>query len=104
MRLTALPQYKRDTARFLEITGTLAKFGLAEHLERIEPDFLQRWLGHENIEEVARLGLGERVRLACEALGPTFVKLGQILSTRPDLIPLDVAQELERLQSRAPAD
>ena len=104
MRLTALPQYKRDTARFLEITGTLAKFGLAEHLERIEPDFLQRWRGHENIDEVARLGLGERVRLACEALGPTFVKLGQILSTRPDLIPLDVAQELERLQSRAPAD
>ena len=104
MRLTALPQYKRDTARFLEITGTLAKFGLAEHIERIEPDFLQRWLGHGDLEEVARLGLGPRVRLACEALGPTFVKLGQILSTRPDLIPLDVAQELERLQSRAPAD
>ena len=104
MRITALPQYKRETARFLEVTGTLVKYGLAEHLERIEPEFLQRWLGHEGLEEVARLGLGERVRLACEELGPTFVKLGQILSTRPDLIPLEIAQELEKLQSGAPED
>ncbi|MEQ1766553.1 MAG: ubiquinone biosynthesis regulatory protein kinase UbiB, partial [Methylotenera sp.] len=41
---------------------------------------------------------GERLRLALEALGPIFVKFGQMLSTRRDLIPLDIADELAKLQ------
>ena len=45
---------------------------------------------------------GERVRQALEALGPIFVKFGQILSTRRDLLPLDVADELAKLQDRVP--
>ncbi len=45
---------------------------------------------------------GERLRLALEALGPIFVKFGQVLSTRRDLIPPDIADELARLQDRVP--
>lgn len=45
---------------------------------------------------------GERLRLALEALGPIFVKFGQVLSTRRDLIPLDVAIQLALLQDRVP--
>ena len=45
---------------------------------------------------------GERLRLALEALGPIFVKFGQMLSTRRDLIPLDIADELAKLQDRVP--
>ncbi|MFO1328389.1 MAG: ubiquinone biosynthesis regulatory protein kinase UbiB [Rubrivivax sp.] len=45
---------------------------------------------------------GERLRMACERLGPIFVKFGQVLSTRRDLLPLDVADELARLQDRVP--
>lgn len=45
---------------------------------------------------------GERLRLALESLGPIFVKFGQVLSTRRDLIPLDVAAELALLQDRVP--
>jgi ubiquinone biosynthesis protein len=45
---------------------------------------------------------GERLRLALEALGPIFVKFGQMLSTRRDLIPLDIADELANLQDRVP--
>lgn len=45
---------------------------------------------------------GARVRRALEELGPTFVKLGQFLSTRPDVVPPDVVDELERLQDRVP--
>jgi ubiquinone biosynthesis protein len=41
---------------------------------------------------------GERLRLALEELGPIFVKFGQMLSTRRDLLPMDIADELARLQ------
>lgn len=44
----------------------------------------------------------ERVRLALEALGPIFIKFGQMLSTRRDLLPDDLAEELKRLQDRVP--
>ena len=45
---------------------------------------------------------GQRLREALERLGPIFVKFGQVLSTRRDLMPLDIADELERLQDRVP--
>jgi len=46
--------------------------------------------------------VGERLRLSLEELGPTYIKLGQILSTRPDILPLDVIAELEKLQDNVP--
>ena len=45
---------------------------------------------------------GERLRLALESLGPIVVKFGQVLSTRRDLLPADVADELAKLQDRVP--
>lgn len=45
---------------------------------------------------------GERIRYFLEELGPTFIKIGQIASTRPDLIPEDILQELEKLQDEVP--
>ena len=45
---------------------------------------------------------GERLRLALESLGPIFVKFGQVLSTRRDLLPPDIADELAKLQDRVP--
>ncbi|MEH6648741.1 MAG: ubiquinone biosynthesis regulatory protein kinase UbiB [Motiliproteus sp.] len=50
----------------------------------------------------SQLPRGERIRLALEELGPIFVKFGQMLSTRQDLLPVDVAQELRRLQDQVP--
>ena len=50
----------------------------------------------------SKLPRGERLRLALEELGPIFVKFGQILSTRPDLIPDDLAQSLTKLQDQVP--
>lgn len=71
--------------------------------------------GFQNVLEKAKLGrfilekfstedvlekytAGERLRMSFEELGPTFIKLGQLLSTRPDLIPSDIANELKKLQ------
>ncbi|MDE2150441.1 MAG: ubiquinone biosynthesis regulatory protein kinase UbiB [Gammaproteobacteria bacterium] len=45
---------------------------------------------------------GERLRLALEELGPVFIKFGQALSTRPDILPADIADELAKLQDRVP--
>jgi ubiquinone biosynthesis protein len=55
-----------------------------------------RWLPHR------RPPRGQRLREALEELGPVFVKFGQALSTRPDLLPEDIALELARLQDRVP--
>ncbi|MCD6039252.1 MAG: ubiB [Gammaproteobacteria bacterium] len=49
-----------------------------------------------------KLSRGERIRLALEMLGPIFIKAGQILSTRRDLLPEDIAEELEKLQDQVP--
>lgn len=57
-----------------------------------------RWLPRRPSE----LSRGARLRLALEGLGPIFIKFGQILSTRRDLLPLDIAEELAMLQDRVP--
>jgi ubiquinone biosynthesis protein len=44
----------------------------------------------------------EKMRMVCEELGPTFIKFGQILSNRPDLIPFDLVLEFEKLQDNVP--
>jgi len=64
---------------------------------------LALWLAPWRLNPVpSRLNRGERLRLALEALGPIFIKFGQILSTRPDLIPDDIVKELKRLQDDVP--
>jgi ubiquinone biosynthesis protein len=61
------------------------------------------WLAPWRLAPVPKkLSRGERLRLALEALGPIFVKFGQILSTRPDLVPSDIVNELVKLQDDVP--
>ena len=90
--------------RYRQIAETLARHGLgflvgAAGMDRWLP--LQHGLfGHEKREEA--FSNPEHLRLALEELGPTFIKLGQVLSTRPDLLPLDYQTELAKLQDAAP--
>src|SRR5690554_6766283 len=61
------------------------------------------WLAPWRLNPVpSKLNRGERLRLALEDLGPIFIKFGQILSTRPDLLPADIALELKQLQDNVP--
>jgi ubiquinone biosynthesis protein len=89
--------------RLLFIGLTVLRFGLDEVALS---GFRQRWV--RGMVRVATLGRrleaprGVRLRLALERLGPIFVKFGQVLSTRRDLLPLDVADELAHLQDRVP--
>jgi ubiquinone biosynthesis protein len=89
--------------RLLFIIVTVLRFGLDEVALSVFP---QRWV--RALVRIVTLGRkldaprGERLRQGLERLGPIFVKFGQVLSTRRDLIPLDVADELARLQDRVP--
>lgn len=55
-----------------------------------------------SIEDIDAYSAPERMRMAFEQLGPTFIKLGQLLATRPDLIPREFVEEFKKLQSRVP--
>jgi ubiquinone biosynthesis protein len=93
-------------ARLLQIQRVLVRHGLDEiilatHLFR--PLRFAFYLSPATWFERQKGGTrGERIRLALEELGPIFVKFGQAISTRRDLLPPDVADELEKLQDRVP--
>ena len=93
-------------ARLLEIQRVLVRHGLAElvratHLYRPLRFlfYLSPWTWFQRSAATTR---GERLRVALEELGPIFVKFGQAVSTRRDLIPRDIADELAKLQDRVP--
>ena len=96
----------RVIGRLLQIQRVLVRHGLDEmilaaHLFR--PLRYAFYLSPATWFERRKGGTrGERIRLALEELGPIFVKFGQALSTRRDLLPADVADELEKLQDRVP--
>ena len=93
----------RHLARLVFIVFTVLRFGLDE---LALSSFRQRWV--RLLVRVMTLGRrldaprGVRVRMALEKLGPIFVKFGQVLSTRRDLLPADLADELAKLQDDVP--
>jgi ubiquinone biosynthesis protein len=96
----------RVLARLLQIQRALVRHRLddfvrATHLYRPVRYlyYLSPWTWFQRSTPGTR---GERLRLALEELGPIFVKFGQALSTRRDLLPVDVADELAKLQDRVP--
>lgn len=91
----------RDRKRLEEIWGVAARFGLGILLGRLRLEQAGGVDGDDDDDQSAQ-GLPRRTRLALEELGPTFVKLGQILATRGDLLPPEWIAELEQLHSRAP--
>jgi len=97
----------KSISRLLTIERVMVKYGLETlFLQNSRFDYLRhlfvlsptRWLNKENRE----LPRGVRIRLALEELGPVFVKLGQMLSTRRDLLPDDIGDELAILQDQVP--
>lgn len=104
MRFRSLPNLFRNVKRWTEILSALSKYGLADWLSGTNVDFIKDRLITPNGEVLARLTREARIRLALSELGPTFIKLGQVLSTRPDIVGGPLAEELKQLQSAAPAD
>jgi len=99
-----VPPRRLHLKRYQQIIGVLVRNGFGLLLEQLGVFGYLR-MRHRPVDpnsaaaaENARRSVGERLRCACEELGPTFVKIGQILSTRPDIFSPEIAGELEKLQ------
>ncbi|MDX9731299.1 MAG: AarF/ABC1/UbiB kinase family protein [Bdellovibrionales bacterium] len=91
----------KNAARLRTIASVFARFGFQNVAERIR-------LGRFVVERLSGIdpdqySAAERLRMAFEELGPTFVKLGQLLATRPDLVPEDFVEEFKRLHDQVAA-
>ncbi|MFQ5651111.1 MAG: ABC1 kinase family protein [bacterium] len=105
MSIPRIDKGYRNLKRYRQIVAILIKYGFAEMVDRMDLSaYLQvgRRLFRREAPEVKPLSAAERIRLALEELGPTFIKLGQLLSTRSFLIPADLLSELTRLQDDVP--
>ena len=87
----------RRLARLLRIAFVGLRFGLHEFVPRLSENWLLSLFSDQTNSR------GQRLREALETLGPIFVKFGQVLSTRRDLLPLDIADELAKLQDKVPS-
>lgn len=97
----------RHILRYQQIIGIILKYGFeniigAMNIDRYIESGLQLIPFVTPHEKVERLSSNQRIRMALEELGPTFIKMGQVLSSRPDLIPLDLLNELSKLQDHVP--
>lgn len=87
--------------RLLTILATFGRYRIDELLpEHAQPRALSWLLRPFRRADTGHLSRGERLRYALEELGPIFIKFGQLLSTRPDLLPPDIVLELNKLQDR----
>ncbi len=98
----------RSIRRYRNILGILIKYGFGHVVEQLNINYYLE-LGRKIVtlgsppKEIERLTQPERLRLAMEELGPTFIKLGQILSTRPDVLPREYVEEFGKLQDKIPS-
>ncbi len=96
----------RHLTRYRQILAVFFRYGFGDLVDLLKIDqYIEiglQMISRNRRERLEKLSRPERVRLALEELGPTYVKLGQVLSTRPDLIPVDFITELTKLQDKVP--
>jgi len=95
----------RHIKRYRDVAKVLARHGFGFFVEEIG---LLHMLSlpkrlFTDMDEIDPMSIGERIRQVIEELGPTYVKIGQIASTRADVIPEDIINELEKLQDNVPS-
>lgn len=104
MDISEIPQFVRNAKRFREVVAILAKHGLATWITTKSPEWLRHLRRHAAAASPGEYTMEQRIRMALAELGTTYIKLGQVLSTRPDLVGQKLADELAQLREDAPAD
>jgi ubiquinone biosynthesis protein len=107
MQIPRFHKTYRNIKRYRQIFAVLLKYGFEDAVERLKLDTLIKFgrklsRKTKSAEQYEHMTTAQRLRMALADLGTTFIKLGQVLSTRPDLIPLDFVKELEQLQDKVP--
>jgi ubiquinone biosynthesis protein len=97
----------RHLNRYRQILTILFKYGFGDLLEMLKIDqYIEvglQMISKKREVRIERLTRPQGLRMAFEELGPTYIKLGQILSTRPDLIPMEFVEDLSKLQDHVPS-
>jgi ubiquinone biosynthesis protein len=105
MLLEHLTRTESNARRLAEITALLVKYGLADLLANMRHmEWFRKHLTTKHFEELTNVTHEARIRLVLTELGTTFIKFGQVLSTRPDIVGMPLADELTKLQTATPAD
>src|SRR6187551_762934 len=94
----AQPSTTRNIGRISEIAQVAVKHGFGYFLESHRLTDLLPWRTKKPFPEGTPSQRGQHLREMLDELGPTFVKFGQLLSTRPDVVPPDIVTELQKLQ------
>ena len=96
----------RSISRYNQILKVLIKYGFEDLVDYLEENnkytLLQKLVPKSSRRRASMHTKWAKMRLVCEELGPTFVKFGQIISNRPDLVPLELTIELEKLHDNVP--
>ncbi len=88
-----------EIGRAREIIGIIVKYGLSDWVSK---GGLGRYLvSKKRLARIGRYNQWERIRMAVEEMGPTYIKFGQILADRPDIVPEELRTELKKLQDEA---
>ena len=103
MKITAIPQLYRNLKRWREILAVLRRYGLADWLTQFRLPFRDAFKDRGGVP-LSQYSREERVRMALTDLGPTFIKVGQVLAARPDLVGPALGEELKRLRADVPPD
>lgn len=106
-KIGVLGRTYRHLNRYRQILTILFRYGFGDFIELLKIDqYLEiglQFISKNRKDRLEKLSRAEKIRMAIEELGPTYIKLGQILSTRPDLIPPDLVEELAKLQDNVAA-
>ena len=94
----------RNLKRYHQIISVFVRYGFGDIISRLSLDYFIQAVKYKNIKksQFEKISIAARLRMAFEELGPTFVKFGQVLSIRPDMLPESFIEEFKKLQDNVP--